>query len=55
MSERWEIAFLKFAADQTDAAYVNAELAKCPGWEPFDSCWQAGTWVLLLRRRAALD
>lgn len=51
MSDVWKIAYLKFEANQTDSEYVNGELAKCPGWEPFDSYWQGGTWVLLIRRK----
>lgn len=55
MSEHWEIMSLRFAWDDTSPERVNEELAKYPGWEPFDSFWRtskgAETWTLLLKRK----
>lgn len=51
MAERWEIVVLKFEAAQTETAYINDELAKAPGWEPFSAYWSAGVLHLLLKRK----
>ena len=49
----YEIQLLKFDAADTKVAHINGELAKYPGYEPFDSWWAGGTWTLLLRRQVA--
>lgn len=51
MAERWEIIVLKFEAADTETDYVNGEIAKCPGYEPFSAYWSAGVWHLLLKRK----
>ena len=55
MAERWEIISLQFTIDQAKTSYVNGELAKCPGYEPFDSFWRVidgvETWTILLKRK----
>lgn len=51
MSDVWEIISLRFAKDQAFTSYVNREIAKCPGYEPFDSYWEENSFVLLLKRK----
>lgn len=57
MAERWEIIVLKFGIDDTKTDYINGEIAKCPGYEPFDSYWRVENgvekWHLLLKRKVA--
>lgn len=47
----WQIAVLKFQAEATATDYMNGELVKCPGWEPFTAYWSAGVLHLLLKRQ----